>query len=197
MDANWINSNYDNCLKEGVDTEPIISVVVGIYLFFEKEWNKFFCLLNSTKQIELLALKAIGYLEINRLDLAEQVTNQMKAVDEDNCLTTLTLCWVRLHKAPSHGTIEGLITTLNELGEKNGYTTKTYNLLGITLMVKGEPEKAVKILENGLNELKLESTGANNIYPGNKDLASLVVNLIKSRAIVSGNWNDEINSDAG
>ena len=87
----------------------------------------------------------LGYLAIQRFDLAEQNTNQMKAIDEDNCLTTLAIVWLKIYKAPSQGTLEGLITSLNELGEKNGYSTKTYNLLGMCLLAKGEHEKAVKI----------------------------------------------------
>ena len=43
-----------------------------------------------------LALKVVGYLNINRTDLAEQVLKVMKEVDDDNCLTTLAFCWIKV-----------------------------------------------------------------------------------------------------
>jgi hypothetical protein len=53
--------------------------------------------------------------------------------------------------------LDGLITTLNELGEKYGYTTKSYNLLAIILMLKNDIAKALMIFENSLNDLKLDT----------------------------------------
>jgi len=44
--------------------------------------------------IDSLALKVSAYLRINRNDLAEQTIKSMKAVDEDNILTTLATCWI-------------------------------------------------------------------------------------------------------
>ena len=38
---------------------------------------------------------------------------------------------------------EQMITNLNELSQKIGYTLKTFNILGIVLMIQGEIEKAV------------------------------------------------------
>ncbi len=52
---------------------------------------------------------------------------------------------------------DGLITTLNEMGEKYGYSTKTYNILAITLMLRGDYDRALKIFESALNELKLDT----------------------------------------
>jgi hypothetical protein len=46
---------------------------------------------------------------------------------------------------------------LNELGEKYGYTTKTYNILALTLMLKSDHERALKIFESAINELKLDT----------------------------------------
>jgi len=41
-----------------------------------------------------LSLKVSAYLRINRADLAEQTLKAMKAIDEDNILTTLSACWI-------------------------------------------------------------------------------------------------------
>lgn len=93
-----------------------------------------------------MAIKVIGYLLINRIDLAEKTYKQMSQIEEDNCLCTLCHCWITLHnpKAPLQS-YDVLINNLNELSDKFGYSLKTYNLLGIVLMIKGEIEKACKI----------------------------------------------------
>jgi len=81
----------------------------------------------------------------------------MKSSDEDNCLTTLSLCWLRIHSSNSStGSLDEVITSLNELGEKYGYTTKTYNLLATVLMLKNDTDRALKIFESALNDLKLD-----------------------------------------
>jgi hypothetical protein len=38
----------------------------------------------------------VAYIKINRTDLAEMTLKQMKATDEDNCLTTLSACWLKV-----------------------------------------------------------------------------------------------------
>ena len=93
----------------------------------------------------------------------------MKNIDEDNCLTTLTQCWIKVYtqinfiliqlfKSGSQAGLDELITALNELGEKYGYTTKSYNLLAIILVLKDDIDRALKIFESALNDLKLETT---------------------------------------
>lgn len=47
---------------------------------------------------------------------------------------------------------------MNEMGEKYGYTTKTYNLLAVALLLKNDIERAVKIFESALSDLKLDTT---------------------------------------
>ena len=85
-------------------------------------------------------------------------------------------------------TSDGLITVLNETGEKYGYTTKTYNLLALALMLKNDHERALKIFESALVELKLDTSDgeAKHLYNGNQDLSSLLVNYIKCNSIVKG-----------
>ena len=68
---------------------------------------------------------------------------QMKVIEEDNCLVVLAQCLVGLQnpKAPVNS-YELMIKNLNELSDKFGYTIKTYNILGIILMIQGELDKA-------------------------------------------------------
>ena len=47
---------------------------------------------------------------------------------------------------------EQIIEGLNELSQKFGYTLKTYNILGIVLMIQGEIDKASQIFENAIKE---------------------------------------------
>lgn len=86
----------------------------------------------------------MAYLNINRFDLAQNTLNSMKKVEEDNVLIVIGQCWLTLHdpKSPIQS-YEQIITNLNELSSKFGYTLKTFNILGIVLMIQGEIEKAV------------------------------------------------------
>jgi tetratricopeptide (TPR) repeat protein len=107
-------------------------------------------------------------LKINRVDLAEQTLKQMRSVDEDSVLTTLAQVWITLHQG-STSSFDSLIALLNEMGEKYGYTTKTYNLLALVLMIKNDHERALKIFESAINELKLDTPDgeAKHLFAGN------------------------------
>ena len=101
-----------------------------------------------------LAIKLFAYIRINRFDLAGKTLQTMKEVEEDNCLYTLASCWLSLHdpNAPVnvHDTV---ISQINELSEKFGYTLKTYNMLAIALLERGDLDKALMIYENALSSL--------------------------------------------
>jgi hypothetical protein len=77
---------------------------------------------------------------------------------------------------------------LNELSEKFGYTIKTFNLLGIVLMIQGEIKKASEIFENVLKEYNVYELGDGDslLAPTNQDLACLIYNYIKCNAMVNG-----------
>ena len=85
-----------------------------------------------------------------------------------------------------------MITTLNELGEKYGYSTKTYNLLAIILILKNDSERAMKIFESAISDLKLSQPEGEqtHLYPGNNDLGTLLYNYIKCSAMRQGCGND-------
>jgi hypothetical protein len=115
-------------------------------------------------------LKVAAYLKINRVDLGEQTLKQMRAVDEDNVLTTLAQCWLILYQTNlSSQSCDSLISFLNEMGEKYGYSPKTYNLLAIVLMLKSDYERALKIFESAISELKIDTPEgeARHLYLGN------------------------------
>jgi hypothetical protein len=79
-----------------------------------------------------------------------------------------------------------MIQALNELSDKFGYTLKTYNILGIILMIQGEAQKACQIFESALNEnsvYELED-GDPMLTANNHELASIIYNYIKCNAIL-------------
>ena len=89
--------------------------------------------------------------------------------------------------------MDGIVNTLNELGEKYGYSMKTYTLLGTVLMVKGDFEKALKVYESAISDLKLDTPEeSKDICPGNRDAAALFVNYLKCSSIVDGtDWQTD------
>jgi tetratricopeptide (TPR) repeat protein len=124
---------------------------------------------------------------IDRIDLAEKTLATMRQVEEDSCLIPLAECWLNLHnpKVPVN-CYESMIKSLNELSEKFGYTVKTYNILGIILMIQGEIEKAQAIFENALVEMNAYNLqdGDPLLAPSNYELQSLIYNYIKCNAML-------------
>ena len=84
--------------------------------------------------------------------------------------------------------LDEIINQLNQMSERvGGYSLKTYNLLGCTLMLKNDIERAAKIFENAVNELQLETAeGAEKLNSPNADLSCLIFNYIKCLAILNG-----------
>ena len=77
-----------------LESNVIIHTLVAYYLFAQQDFNRLFQMLAKTKSHELLALKLISFVKINRVDMAEQTLKQMKQLDEDNCLTQLAQSWL-------------------------------------------------------------------------------------------------------
>lgn len=89
-----------------------------------------------------LTVRLFAQLAINRFDLAEKTLQTMTQVEEDSCLVTLASVMLSLHnpKAPVQ-VHDKIIGQLNELSEKFGYTLKTYNILALALMERGDFDK--------------------------------------------------------
>ena len=84
--------------------------------------------------------------------------------------------------------LDEIINQLNQLSERvGGYSLKTYNLLGCTLLLKNDVERAAKIFENAINELQLDTAeGQEKLNSPNPDLSCLIFNYIKCLAILHG-----------
>ena len=88
-----------------------------------------------------------------------------------------------------------MVQSLNDLSQKFGYTLKTYNILGIVLMIQGEYDKAEKIFENALQENQIyelveagadEAKAASVLQATNHELACIIFNLIKCHLVNNG-----------
>ena len=59
-----------------------------------------------------------------------------------------------MYKSGLASSLDEMISSLNQLSERiGGFTTKTYNMLGVTLLLKNDIDRALKIFETALNEL--------------------------------------------
>lgn len=89
-----------------------------------------------------------------------------------------------------------LLNLLNQVGQKNHYSLKIYNALGISMMSLGHYSKAEAIYTKGLEELKLETKEGQttHIKPGNKDLITLLVNFLKCKRINGASENLDLYS---
>lgn len=67
-----------------------------------------------------------------------------------------------------------------------GYNLKTYNLLACTLLLKNDVDRAIKIYENAVNELQLDTEEGQARLKPNADLSCLIFNYIKCLAIKRG-----------
>lgn len=74
------------------------------------------------------------------------------------------------------------------MGEKYGYTTKTYNLLAVALLLKNDQDRALQVFETALSEMKLDTPEGEtrHLHPGNNDLAAILVNYIKAHTLAKG-----------
>jgi len=67
-----------------------------------------------------------------------------------------------------------------------GYTTKTYNLLALSLMLKNDIPRAIKIFDTALNALDLEGAGKEKLTKEDKDVTCLLFNYVKCLCIHRG-----------
>ncbi len=67
-----------------------------------------------------------------------------------------------------------------------GYTSKTYNLLAMALILKNDIDRALKIFETAVAALDLEGVGSGSLVEENKDISSLLFNYIKCLCLKRG-----------
>lgn len=94
VDMGFLQNIFEQWVKEPSKVQAPILELLIYYCYVNEDYNRLFYLLNKTKSLEYMAIKVSAQLKINRVDLAEQTYKHMKAIDEDNVLTTLAHCWL-------------------------------------------------------------------------------------------------------
>jgi hypothetical protein len=76
---------------------------------------------------------------------------------------------------------------MNQMADRfGGYTPKTYNMLALSLMLKNDIDRALKIFETSVAALDLDGVGNKLLVEENKDISSLLFNYIKCLCIKRG-----------
>ena len=103
-----------------------------------------------------------------------------------------------MYKSGLASSLDEMISSLNQLSERiGGFTTKTYNMLGVTLLLKNDIDRALKIFETALNELQLDKLqldteeGQKVLNQHNGDLCCLLFNYIKCLYLKNGQGQGE------
>jgi flagellar hook-basal body complex protein FliE len=94
-----------------------------------------------------------------------------------------------MYKSGLPSQLDKIFEEMQELGERHGgNTTKTKNILGLGLMLKGDFDRAMKVFEEAVNDLQLDSEkGVEMLSKGeNNDLSCLLVNYIKCNTMLNG-----------
>lgn len=118
--------------------------------FLIQNFDDLFHLTMNQKNVELLALKSLGYVLISREDLARTKSLvSMKLQDDENALTVLTETFVRMNSVDD---LDKLQEAIIEIGEKYEYTSKVYNILSLALVRAGKLNNADKIFRKALAE---------------------------------------------
>lgn len=115
----------------------------------------------------------MSYLAIRWEDLAKsKVLSEMKKRDEDNLLTVLTETLVRLNSIDDFASISDWLV---ELGEKNEYSLKLYNILGLSIIRSGKSNADV-IYKKAMQTFKLIE-GEKRVL--NQDEICFLTNFVK------------------
>jgi hypothetical protein len=76
---------------------------------------------------------------------------------------------------------------MNQIADRfGGYTAKTYNLLALSLMLKNDIDRALKIFETAVAALSFEGEGSVYLANENKDISALIFNFIKCLCVKRG-----------
>jgi hypothetical protein len=118
--------------------------------FLREDWDTLFNLTFQAKNLELLALEALGYVRINREDLAQKTVGRMNSTDSDHPLTALAEAFVSQN---SVGTISAALSKLQETGERSEWTLRLYELKAIAHARAGDG-KAADVFKQGWEQFK-------------------------------------------
>ena len=172
MDEAFYNKKFSTLTSDlkGAETWDLLSLTYAAFL--SSKWSDVFHLTMGTKNLELLYLRALAYLHINRTDLSQKTVEEMTTIDSEGGLTIMASTILSLSSSldPS-----GPLQKLQELGDSIQYTPKLCNLMGLTLLKQGEKAKAIKVFKKGIEESRVDTA-----QQLSEDQISILTNYLKS-----------------
>ena len=101
---------------------------------------------------------------------------------------------LQIYKSGVQSSLDDLISQLNQLAERfGGHTTKIYCLLGTTLLLKGDVDRALQIFETAVTQLQLDTEeGQKVLNYRNGDLSVLLYNYIKCLYLKNGQGEGKV-----
>jgi len=165
-------NNIYKDLKDVKKFDPVLFpavYLISLMLIHRKDYENFFLLIEKFENdSEILSLKFYLFFHLNKLDEMEKIVNTLNIREPDSILTLVCLILFRLYKRNDY---EFAIETLQNLSKNYKMTPKIFNLIGVSLMSKGNFEEALKVLNFGKDSL--EKNGVDS-----KDYNCILVNLI-------------------
>lgn len=141
-------------LAQGEDANSTAQLAAAQVLLQENQVAAAYqCVANSSMSsggMEHVALKLQILLKIDRLDLAKELIQQLRTVDEDSIITQL--CSVYVHLAEGRSGAADAEHTLNMLSEQYGPSTFLLNLTACALISAGNYAGAETKLQECLND---------------------------------------------
>lgn len=121
--------------------------VIGLICLDREEYQAFLCLIEKFDgDIEILGLKFHLMLLMNKEEELEKIVNIMSIKESDSPITQL--CSI-VHLLYTKNDWETAMSTLQSLSKNTKISPKLFNLIGLTLMSKGNFDEACKILVLG------------------------------------------------
>ena len=96
--------------------------------------------------------------KITELGRGQLSHNSLLVLASCKCNIRFDLFTCQMYKSGVSSSLDELISNLNQLSQRmDGFTVKTYNMLAVTLHLKNDQDRAIKIFETAVNELKLDT----------------------------------------
>lgn len=111
---------------------------------------------------------------MRRYDYMQKCVDEIKQLAEDALLTHTMECFLML----ATGNVKDLVSKLNEIMQKYDKSIKIFNFIGVAMMAKGQPEKAIKVYEKLIQDLKLKDEVKCKEYIGNVDIVDMLANYL-------------------
>jgi hypothetical protein len=170
----FIQQKFEKLYNElkGKKYDPVLVpaiYIISLMLLDRNENENFFALVSKFEQdIEILLLKFYLFFKLNKQEEMDKIVNMLNIKEPDSIITQFATILFNIYTKNDY---ESSIANLQQINKNNKITVKLFNLIGVSLMSKGEFESATKALVLGK-----ELAEKNGI--ATKDYLAVVVNLI-------------------